>query len=213
MGFVRKVLGIVAAQLLFTFVIVISASYSVDFGDFCKTTGCFVTSIIVYLFSLIALMCSKGLRHSVPMNYIMLLIFTASFAFMTAGLTAYLTPASVMLAIGVLALVLTSMFGAYLIIPNKAQAAKGLIIAMVAALFIQFVLMISMLIAGYVQGMWILYCTLAIVICMGLIYFDLFIIMLAGKYAMDEYIYCAILLYIDIMRMLLYLLAIFGKAK
>lgn len=84
---------------------------------------------------------------------------------------------------------------------------------MVAALFIQFVLMISMMIAGYVQGMWILYCTLAIVICMGLIYFDLFIIMLAGKYAMDEYIYCAILLYIDIMRMLLYLLALFGKAK
>jgi len=41
----------------------------------------------------------------------------------------------------------------------------------------------------------------------------LFIIMLAGKYAMDEYIYCAILLYIDIMRLLLYILMLFGKAK
>jgi protein lifeguard len=213
MGFVRKVLGIVSAQLLFTFVIVIAASYSVDFGFFCTSVGCQVTSIIVYLFSLIALMCSRGLRHSVPMNYIVLLVFTASLAFMIAGITAWLTPVSVMISVGVLALVLTCMFGAYLIIPNKAQAAKGLIIAMIAALFIQFVLMISMLIAGYVQGMWILYCTLGIVICMGLIYFDLFVIMLAGKYAMDEYIYCAILLYVDIIRMLLYILMIFGKAK
>lgn len=48
---------------------------------------------------------------------------------------------------------------------------------------------------------------------MGLIYFDLFIIMMAGKYAMDEYIYCSVLLYVDIIRMLIYLLMIFGKAK
>jgi FtsH-binding integral membrane protein len=37
--------------------------------------------------------------------------------------------------------------------------------------------------------------------------------MLAGKYAMDEYIYCALLLYIDIIRLLLYLLMLFGKNK
>ncbi len=120
MGFVRKVLGIVAAQLLFTFIIVISASYSDGFGLFCTSVGCQVTSVLVYFFSLIAIMCSKGLRHSVPMNYIVLLVFTLSLAFMIAGITAWLTPASVMLSIGVLALVLTSMFGAYLIIPNKA---------------------------------------------------------------------------------------------
>lgn len=213
MGFVRKVLGIVAAQLIFTFIILISASYSYDFGVFCTSVGCQVTSILVYLFSLIALICSKGLRHSVPMNYIVLLIFTLSLAFMVAGITAWLTPVSVMLAIGVLVLVLTSMFGAYLFIQDKAKAIMGLMIAMAVALFVQFVLMISMLIAGYVQGMWILYCTLGIVICMGLIYFDVFIIMAAGKYAMDEYILCAVMLYVDIIRMLLYLLMIFGKSK
>jgi len=68
--------------------------------------------------------------------------------------------------------------------------------------------------SGYIsQGYWILYCTLGILIASALIYFDLFIIMLAGKYAMDEYIYCAILLYVDIMRLLLYILMLFGKGK
>jgi len=57
------------------------------------------------------------------------------------------------------------------------------------------------------------YCVLGILIASGLIYIDLFIIMLAGKYAMDEYIYCAILLYVDIMRLLLYILMLLGKGK
>lgn len=37
--FVRKVLGIVAGQLVCTFVVVIGASYSIDFGLFCISLG------------------------------------------------------------------------------------------------------------------------------------------------------------------------------
>jgi FtsH-binding integral membrane protein len=85
---------------------------------------------------------------------------------------------------------------------------------MVAALFLQLTICLTMLFSGYItEGMWILYCTIGVLLCCGLIYIDLFIVMLAGKYAMDEYIYCAILLYVDIMRLLLYILMIFGKKK
>lgn len=213
MMFVRKVLGIVAAELLVTFVIVIGAAYSLDFGTFCASLGVQITSICVYMFSLIALLCSKGLRHSVPMNYVMLFIFTFSLAFMVAGITAYLTPGSVVLSIGVLFTVLSAMFMVFMCIPNKEKALMGLLIAMLAACMIQWIVMITLLFSGIGEGMWILYCTMGILICCGLIYFDLFIIMMAGKYAMDEYIYCSVLLYVDIIRMLLYLLMIFGKAK
>ena len=215
MMFVRKVLGIVAFELLLTFIIVIGASYSDGFGLFCSSIGVQVTSIIVYIFSLVALMCSRGLRHSVPFNYIVLTIFACSLAFMVAGLSAYLTPASVIMAIGVLCLVLLTMFAVFLWIPNKEKALMGLLVAMLAAVMVQWIVMISMLFAypGNFEGLWILYCTLGVIICMGLIYLDLFIIMLAGKYAMDEYIYCSVLLYVDIVRMLIYLLMIFGKAK
>lgn len=213
MSFVRKVLGIVAGQLVFTLGIAIWASVNYDFGIFCTSVGCQVTSIIVYIFSLIALMCSKGLRHSVPMNYVVLMIFTASMAFMIAGITAWLTVSSVLAAVGTLALVLTCLFGAALLIPAKPKVLMGIMIGVCAAVMIQLIVMISLCFSGYVEGMWILYCTLGVLISAALIYFDLFIIMLAGKYAMDEYIYCAILLYVDIIRMLLYLLMIFGKSK
>jgi FtsH-binding integral membrane protein len=172
-----------------------------------------LTSFFVYLFSFIALACAPGLRKSVPMNYIVLGLFTLSMGFMLGGFTAYLTPASVIMAIGTLALVLSCMFFGMLAVPNKGKALMGVAIAILAACILQLCIMIPMMIAGYCEGMWILYCMLGVLISAGMIYFDLFIIMLAGKYAMDEYIYCALLLYIDIIRLLIYLLMIFGKAK
>jgi len=117
------------------------------------------------------------------------------------------------MSIGVLALVLSCLFLGMLATPNKGKALMGVMIAIVCACILQLVIMIPMMIAGYCEGMWILYCFLGILICSGMIYFDLFIIMLAGKYAMDEYIYCALLLYVDIIRLLLYILMLFGKGK
>jgi len=71
--------------------------------------------------------------------------------------------------------------------------------------------MIPLCIAGFYGGLWILYCFLGILIASGLIYFDLFIIMMAGKYAMDEYILCALILYLDIIRLFYYILLACGK--
>ena len=73
--------------------------------------------------------------------------------------------------------------------------------------------MIPLAISGAFEAMYILYCFIGILVAAGLIYLDVFIIMLAGKYAMDEYIFCALLLYLDIIRLLIYLLAAFGKGK
>ena len=184
------------------------------FGYFSTTLLCQTTAFFVYLFSIIALLCSKNLRHSVPINYILLFIFTVSMGFIWAGLTAWLTASSVLLSVGVLVVTLMCLFGAALLIPAKPQVIKGILIGMVAALFLQLTLCLTMVFSGYItQGMWILYCSIGVLVCCGLIYIDLFVIMLAGKYAMDEYIYCAILLYVDIMRLLLYILMIFGKKK
>jgi len=106
------------------------------------------------------------------------------------------------------------LFGAAMLIKARAAVLKGILIGVLAAIFLQVTLCLTMVFSGYVgSGLWILYCTLGVMIASALIYFDLFIIMLAGKYAMDEYIYCAILLYVDIMRLLLYILMIFGKGK
>lgn len=165
------------------------------------------------MFSFIALFCSKGLRYATPFNYIVLMIFTVSMAFMISGLTSYLTTSSVLCAIGVLVSVLLCMFGAMMFTTDFEKALKGVLIGIIACCILQFSIMIPLCIMGFYGGLMILYCFLGVLISAGLIYFDLFIIMMAGKHAMDEYILCALILYLDIIRMLYYLLLIFGKAK
>lgn len=148
------------------------------------------------------------------MNYIMLFLFTLSMAFMLAGITAWLTFESVLLSIGVLMLTLCCLFAGVMLVPAKPKLIMGMIIAVICACFLQLIIGISLCFAGYIYSGWyVFYCVLGILITSILIYIDLVIVMLAGKYAMDEYIYCALLLYIDIIRMLLYILMLFGKSK
>ena len=147
LAFARKVIGIVAGQLAITFAIIIPASLTSSnypnwpggensFGNFCASFGVQLTSIMVYLFSFIAIMCSKGLRHSTPGNYIALGIFTLSMAFMVAGCTAYVTPGSLMLVIGILALILGCLWMAVLLTPNMAKAARMVCVGILAACLI-----------------------------------------------------------------------------
>ena len=91
MSFGRKVLGIVAGQLFVTVLVLIWAAADYDFGSFCISLGCQLTSFFMYFFTIIALLCSPNLRKSVPANYIVLGLFTLSMAFMFAGITAWLT--------------------------------------------------------------------------------------------------------------------------
>ena len=119
--------------MVLTLAIAIGASFNYDFGYFCASLGCQLTSIFVYIFSIIALMCSHGLRHAVPMNYIVLSLFTASMGFMIAGWTFYLTPASVLMAVGVLAIILSALWFAVLGTKNMAKASFMVLMGILAA--------------------------------------------------------------------------------
>lgn len=120
------------------------------FGYFSTSLACQLTSFFVYIFTVIALLCSKNLRQSVPFNYILLFIFTVAMGFIFAGLTAWLTAASVLLSIGVLVVTLICLFGAALLIKDKAAALKGILIGIVAAVFLQLTLCLSMMWSGYI---------------------------------------------------------------
>ena len=73
---------------------------------------------------------------------------------------------------------------------------------------------ISLCFTGYWTNYYfILYGTLGCFISGILIFFDVVKIQMMGKVAVDEYILGAMMLYIDIIRMLLYILMLFGKKK
>lgn len=168
MGFVRKVLGIVTMQLIGSFIIIISASIrpsskSIDncyiynygvvclnpFAMICVSVPCQIISVIVYLISLITLLVSRNLRHSVPANYILLTLFTISLGFIFAGLTAWITPASVILSIGVLVATLLGLFGSALLIKNKAAALKFVLVGIIAACILQVFICFTLIWSNY----------------------------------------------------------------
>jgi hypothetical protein len=60
-------------------------------------------------------------------------MFTLSMGFIFGGLTAYLTPGSVLLSIGVLVITLLCIFGAALCIPAKPKMLIGVMVAIFAA--------------------------------------------------------------------------------
>lgn len=116
--------------------------------------------------------------------------------------------------IGTLCSILVFIFGSTFLFGHSAKFWIAVVIGMILAEIATIVTLIVLISTGFaLEGAWVAYMALVIVLCSGMIYYDIAIVMLAAKYAMDEFILCSVLLYIDIMRMLFYLLLILGKGK
>ena len=68
-----------------------------------------------------------------------------------------------------------------------------------------------LLLGGFIEALWILWCWLAVVMCSLVIYADLVIV--NSELDTEEYILAALLLYVDIIRLLFYLLMILGESS
>ena len=80
MGFIRKVYGILSAQLLLT-TASITAVKAIEGGDEYMQTpamsGIAIGALLLSIVIEIAIVCCKSVARSSPMNYILLFLFTA----------------------------------------------------------------------------------------------------------------------------------------
>jgi len=210
---VRKVFGIVTVQMLCTFFVLLAASSNYEFGLWVQQLWVQLTSLFVYLFSFIPLFCMGNLRKQVPLNYLFLFIITFSMAFLIGAITAYVTVKSLLFCIGVLCVSVVSLCGAALVTPLSAKLVMFLLVGLMVGCLLQLVALIALCVTGYYGYWWILYGTLGMAISGILLFIDVIKIQILGKVAVDEYILGALLLYIDIIRLLLYILMLFGKGK
>lgn len=210
----RKVFGIVAVQMLVTFGFAVGASYWYDMGYFVTQLWVQITSWCAMFATMIALICVPGLRKQVPINYILLLLFTVTWGLAIASITAYLTPESVLLAIGVLCAAVGSLAFAALVTPITPKLVMFLLVGLLVGVFAQFFVVLALCFTGYFSSFYfVLYGLLGCAISGLLIFFDVVKIQMMGKVAVDEYILGAMMLYIDIIRLLLYILMLFGRGK
>jgi len=210
-AFVRKVLGIVSCQMAVTFAVSLLSSYSLIFGLIMKSQTCMIASIVTLIVVIIPL---KFCGKIVPVNYFLLFVFTICESFMIGSLTADLTVESVFLSEAVTVATLTGLFGGALACSSNAKLMICLIFGLVATLFAQMITLITLACLGYIsQAAFVVYALLGALGAGIYVMIDLVLIMIPGATDLDDYILYSLMLYVDIIRMFIYILMIFGSKK
>lgn len=215
-GFIRKVYGILTVQLLLTIAV---AFPIVRAGTQFVATHqwLLLLSFAMTIGTICAMSCCRDMARKVPMNYILLFTFTAFEGVLVGCVAAMYTWQSVMVAVGMTAAIFFAMT-LYACTTKTDFTGMGpyLVGALLASLCVCMVL--SMLTACGFNLNWtiMLYdAGMALLFTMFLVYDTQMI--LGGNHQcafdIDEYVFAALNIYLDIINLFLYLLQLFGDRK
>ena len=211
LGFIRKVYGILTAQLLLTTIFVLISVFAEGYQDFVlDNIWLFIVCIVLSIVVLCVLFFVPDLHRTVPYNYALLLLFTILEGYTISCLTAFYDPETVALAAGCtagLAFLLTlyavftktdfTMLGGFMICLSF-----GLLIFGFVFIFI-----------GHSNVYRLIFCPIAIV-CYGIfLVYDTQLIVgeKRHKIGYDDYVLGSVSLYIDIVGMFIYILSMFDS--
>lgn len=169
-------------------------------------------ALAVLIVTLIAMACCEGVRRKTPMNYIFLGLFTLAQTFMLGMTTSRVPPETVMIAIGITAVVC-------LCLTLFAFQTKWDFTVMGGVLMVAVVvLMIFGILCIFMRGdtMRLIYaCLGALIFCFYLIYDTQ--MMMGGKHkysiSPEEYVFAALNLYLDVVNLFMYILMIVSSSR
>jgi len=208
-GFIRKVYGILSAQLLLTAVVATPFVTNEAVKNWVHTNGAPVliamTVLNIALLFGMACCCEQSMR-TFPTNYFLLFAFTASEGFLVGAICSTYTGASVLLAVFATGLLVG---GLTLFAMTTKSDFTGMGVYLFAAAL---VLMIFGIFAMFFPFMKTVYC------CAGILVFSFYLIydtqMVMGKgelrLGVDDYVRGALELYLDIIQLFLYIMETFG---
>lgn len=196
--FIRKVYAILMVQLLVTVVIV-------AFFTFCAVF--FVTYLI--------LACCSGPRRYFPWNLILLSIFTLSMAYLTGMLSSYYNTKSVLLCLGITALVCLSVVIFSFQTKFDFTSYQGVLFVMLMVLFFGGIILAVILPYQYVPWLHAIYALLGAIIFTMFLAFDTQMLMGNRRYSLspEEYIFGALNIYLDIIYIFSFFLQFFGSSQ
>ncbi|XP_076437516.1 protein lifeguard 2-like isoform X2 [Babylonia areolata] len=217
-AFIRKVYLILTAQLLVTVAFIAVFIFVEPVKDWVQNDGLwfYIAAYVTFLITYIVLVCCPSVRRNYPGNFICLGVFTVAFSYMTGTISSFHDTEIVLLAAGITAAVCISI--SIFAIQTKIDftMCSGLLFALLMVLFFfGWACLITYYIWGYNHILNCVYAGLgALVFALFLIY-DTQMIMGGKKIELspEEYIYGALQLYIDVVYIFLYLLALFGKSN
>lgn len=200
-------------QLLITLVCVAIATIHIPTKNYIKThPGLSLIAIVITFGTLIALACCENLRRKTPTNFILLFVFTVAESFLLSVTVTRYYPNEVLLALGLTTLICFALTIFALQTKIDFTVMGGFLL--VAAL----VLLVGSIVAMFFPGKLM---TL-IIASAGALIFSLYLIydtqlMVGGnhKYSIspEEYIFAALNIYVDVINIFMYILAIIGATN
>ena len=149
-----------------------------------------------------------------PVNYALLFGFTVCAGVSIASLTAGLTPESLLLSIGLFCNTLSGLWIAALFVKDNLKLMIYLLIGLFVVCLVQISMLLGLMMVGMLSsGLMILYGVLGVIAAGLYVIVDLVMIMAPGEISNDDYILGALMLYIDLLRLFLYILMIFATKK
>jgi len=205
-GFIRKVYGILSIQLLIT-VLMASLTFIPVVKAFCLTNiwlfwVCLILSIVI----IIPLLCFRDIARSYPMNYALLVGWTICESYMVAVCCSTYDPQIVITAAALTCAVTLGL-------TYYACTTKTDFTWMGGLLFVCLVVMLFFgILAFFIPILKLVYCIFGVLLYSIYLIYDTQLIMgkFGNEYEIDDYIIAAIMVYIDIIQIFLYLLQILG---
>jgi len=218
-GFIRKVYSILTLQLLLTVAVAAPLTTLVSQDWLIANAWLLYLSVAMTLVTMCAMVCCQQMTRTYPTNYIFLFVFTAFEGVCVGFVSAQYTWQSVVLAMGMTTVIFLCMtvfawksktdftgFGPYLFGALIVLMVFGLVIGILSAcgVGVYWAYMAYNLIGVLIFTFYIVYDTQLIIGEWG-----------GHKYqfGIDDYVFAALNLYLDIINLFLYLLSLFGDRR
>ncbi|XP_065141815.1 protein lifeguard 2-like [Paramisgurnus dabryanus] len=214
--FVRKVYTILMLQLSVTIAFVALFVFCEPVKSYIQSNpGWYWASYAVFFVTYLTLSCCRGPRRQFPWNMILLVIFTLSLSYMTGMLSSFYNTKSVIICLGITALVCLTITIFSFHTKFDITSCRGVLVVFCTTLFICGLIMVFILPFGSVPWLQTVYAALAAILFCMFLAFDTQMLMGSKRYTIspEEYIFATLSLYLDIVYIFSFFLQLFGTAE
>ena len=214
MGFIRKVYGILSAQLVLTFGFILLGTIPAVKSALSSNPGTTMTffciALVLSFVTLIPLACVRSIGRSVPINYILLFAFTLCESYMLMLCCAKYNAEVVIAAAALTAGVTVALTIYAFTTKTDFTWLGGMLFAGICILIVTGLLYY---IIPPTEVLYLLYCAAGVFIYSIYLIYDTQLI--SGKFGkafeIDDYVIAAVNVYLDIINIFLYILSILGR--
>lgn len=210
-AFVSKVYSILTVQLIFTSILIAAFVLNNETkAYFAKSQGWMYLGFLIFFVTFLVLVCMESARRSAPLNFVLLSVMTLGYGLVAAVVSCRYNTTTVMAAF--LATGLSCLIVAALARSSSIDITNcGTTLCLLGFAHMIIALVLILIFPSRMTSMIIAVC--GALLCSLYLMFDLQLIMGGRKCELspEEYILGAVMLYVDIVQLFLYMLSIFSS--